>query len=106
MILLTYYAGTPNKPLNITRIHTIYNITASSVTLSWNTPTDGRIDMYHMNISYDTNQQQLFTNTPIGVVEGIPYDEQVLISVASVNCYSESERVYFYLTISENPSYC
>ena len=45
---------------------------------------------------------ELLTHTPAVTVEGIPYDQQVLISVAAVNCYSDSERVYINTTISES----
>ena len=59
--------------------------------------------MYHVNVSYEQNQlvMNYSTNTPAVTVEDIAYDQQVLISIVAVNCYSESERAYFNITISE-----
>ena len=100
MILL--YIGMPVRPTNITRVQTIYSTIASNVTLSWNMPTIGRVDMYHVNVSYEPNITMNYsTNTPAITVEGIPYNQQVIVSITSVNCYSDSERAYFNITISE-----
>ena len=65
-------------------------------------PTVGRVDMYHVNVSHEPNMLMNYsTNTPAVIVEGIPYDQQVIVSIASVNCYAESERVYVNITISK-----
>lgn len=94
--------GMPIRPTNITRAHTTYSNVASNVTLSWNLPTVGRVDMYHVNVSYEPNMLMNYsTNTPAVTVEGIPYDQQVIVSITSVNCYSDSERAYFNINISE-----
>ena len=89
--------------MNITRSTTTYNTTTSNVTLSWNRQVVGRVDMYHVNVSYEPDQvTKYFTNTPVVRVEGIPYNQQVTISIAAVNCHSESEITYFNVTISES----
>ena len=65
-------------------------------------PTVGRVDMYHVDVYYEPNLLMNYSiNTPAITLEGIPYDQQVIVSIASVNCYSDSERAYFNITISE-----
>lgn len=95
--------GTPPiAPTNITRVHTTHSTRGSDVTLSWKSPAVGRVDMYHIYVLYEPSKYMNYsTNTPPAIVEGIPYDQQVLVSITSVNCYSESERAYFNVTISE-----
>ena len=93
----------PAKPANITRSQTTYNTTTANVTFSWNPKaTSERVDTYHVNVSYEPQQMQMVTLTPAVTVEGIPYDQQVVVSVVAVNCYSDSERAYINSTISES----
>ena len=80
----------------------MYNKTAFSFILYWNSPTTGRVDMYHINVSYGLTQSvEYVTTTPTVEVEGIDYDRQIIISITSINCHSQSESAFYNLTISE-----
>ena len=58
--------------------------------------------MYHVNVSYGLTQSvEYVTTTPSVEVEGIDYDRQIIISITSINCHSESESAFYNLTISE-----
>ena len=62
--------------------------------------------MYHVNVSYGLTQSvEYVTTTPSVEVEGIDYDRQVIISITSINCHSESESAFYNLTFGENVGY-
>ena len=95
------YAGSPNRPTNITISHKMYDGMGINFTLSWNLPLTGKVDAYNVNISYEGNQLvQYFTRSLSVQVQGIPYDKQVFINITSENCHSESrEKANFNFTI-------
>ena len=58
--------------------------------------------MYHVNTSVGLNLlMETSTNTTAIEVSDIPYNQQITVSIASVNCYSESDKAKFNFTISE-----
>lgn len=94
--------GGPIMPGNIIVSRKIYNEIDVNFTLSWNSPLSGRVDAYNISITYEPIQLINYLTTALSIeVQGIPYDEVVIISIASVNCHSESEKAYFNFTISE-----
>ena len=58
--------------------------------------------MYHVNASVGLNQlTETSTNTTAIEVYDIPYNQQITVSITSVNCHSESAKAKFNFTISE-----
>ena len=79
---------------------------ASNVTVSWNLPATGRIDFYKVNLtSYSLELSLLMTNTPSVVLDGIPYGQDVNVTITSVNCYSENEGDIFVISICKAVDY-
>ena len=62
-----------------------------------------RVHVYHVNTSIGLNLlMEASTNATTIEVSDIPYNQQVTVSIVSVNCYSESAKAKFNFTISEN----
>lgn len=85
----------------------MHNKTASNVTLSWNQSSLGRIDSYHVNITYPGHVSIILISysVPSVMIEDIPYDRRVSIRIVSANCHSENEGDNFVLRFCEDNNY-
>lgn len=61
-----------------------------------------RVYMYNVNTSFESNLlMKNNTNTTAIEIADIPYNQQIRVSITSVNCYSESSKAKFNFIISE-----
>ena len=101
IIIVFIVADTPSRPTNINISHKSFDMTSFSVTLRWDLSVE-RVFMYHVNTSVGLSLlMEASTNTTSIEVSNIPYNQQITVSIASVNCYSESAKATFNITISE-----
>ena len=72
--------------------------------LSWDSPQSAeRVHMYCVNISIGLNQMtsRIDTNTPVITLDQLPYNQEITVEIASLNCYSESAGVTFNFLVSK-----
>jgi hypothetical protein len=83
---------------------THYGSMLANVTLTWEEP-GGRVDKYDVNVS--TTGLSTF-NLSFSVTEsrltlnGIPYNEEIMVTISTINCVTESKKVNISFVISKN----
>ena len=73
----------------------------ANVTLTWNKP-GGRVDKYNLNVTIGLNSTLNFSVTePRLTLAEVPYNEDITVTVSTVNCVTESEEVNISFVISK-----
>ena len=107
MLSLLYYYCTavPGIPTDIAlNNETQYGSMLANVTLTWEGP-GGRVDKYNVNVS--TIESSTF-NLSFSVTEsrltldGVPYNDDIIVIVSAVNCVAESAKVNVSFAISKH----
>ena len=97
-----YTTDSPSIPTNINISHKSFDRSSFRVTLKWDLSVE-RVHVYHVNTSIGLNLlMEASTNATTIEVSNIPYNQQVTVSIVSVNCYSESAKAKFNFAISES----
>ena len=72
-----------------------------NVTLTWNEP-GGRVDKYNVNVTIGLNNTLNFSVTePRLTLAKVPYNEDITVTVSTVNCVTESQKVNISFVISK-----
>ena len=105
IILISYLTiGAPSSPLNIDSIVDEYYANYSTVTVTWDHPTDHstRVDYYHYQ--YQLADELMITHNTTNTSFthfGVYYNENVTISVFSFNCIGKSIPVVYKFNIGK-----
>ena len=105
MLLYYYCTAVPGIPTDIAlNNETHYGSMLANVTLTWEGP-GGRVDKYNVNVS---TPESSTINLSFSVTEsrltldGVPYNDDIIVTVSTVNCIAESEKVNISFAISKH----
>ena len=94
------HSATLSSPTNVQIIEKEYGENISNVTLVWTPPVDqGRLAHYNVYLQTQTMMEEFQVNVATINLDGLPYNEEITISITAENCFAESEKLNFTFTI-------
>ena len=75
----------------------------ANVTLTWKDP-GGRVDKYNVNVStagLNTFNLSFSVTESRLQLDGVPYNDDIIVTVSTVNCIAESEKINISFVISK-----
>ena len=87
-------ADAPSNPGNIVIREKVYGDVMSNVTLVWMTPPAERVDNYNVKVKLlhaetATYSQEFQVVMATIQLEGLPYNQEITVSVSAKNCFAE-----------------
>lgn len=105
IIIFYYCIAAPGIPTGIVlNNETHYDSMLANATLTWEEP-GGRVDTYNVNVSttgLSTFNLSLSVTESRLTLDGVPYNEDITVTISTVNCVAESEIVNISFVISKH----